>query len=135
VEVDSAGGNSLDRQTGSFHWRGGFVRPSYRRCFLIHSRTWLLGVPAGLVLMLLLIAALPFKREVTPQQWAEDLEKHLLGTDGRWGWDDATSVRLADEDIEKLQHRLIPRFDMLDTPEKGEEFRQITGALKRGELP
>jgi hypothetical protein len=46
---------------------------------------------------MLLVAALPIKRKITPQQWADDLEKYLLGSDGAWDWDDATSVRLADE--------------------------------------
>jgi hypothetical protein len=83
---------------------------------------------------MLLIAALPTKRKITPQAWADELEKHLLGTEGPYDWDDATSVRLADERLENLRCRLSD-FDMLVTTERREELRQIIEALRRGEIP
>ena len=83
---------------------------------------------------MLAVAALPIRRKITPQEWAIDLEKHLLGTEGPYDWDDATSVTLADERLESLRSRVLHDFHMLDTPEKREEFRQII-ALRRGEVP
>lgn len=78
--------------------------------------------------------ALPIKRKVTPQQWALELEPHLLGTDGPWDWDDATSVALADQKLEAVRGRL-PKFDLLTTEERRREFESIIAALKRGEIP
>jgi hypothetical protein len=77
----------------------------------------------------------PHKAKDHPQQWADDLEKHLLGTDGAYGWDDATSVTLAEERLENLRRRLTRDFDMVNSPEKREEFRQIIEAPRRGEFP
>ena len=74
------------------------------------------------------------KRKVTPQEWADELERHLLGTEGPWDWDDTTSEPLADPSLEQLRFTL-PDFDLLNTPEKTEEFRRIIEALRRGEIP
>ena len=60
-----------------------------------------LAVTVGLAVFLCAVAALPTRRKVTPQQWARELERHLLGKEGEWEWDDATSISLADE-------RLLP---------------------------
>ena len=104
--------------------------------YLIHSSlVWIGVVPVGLMVLMLIIAALPIKRKITPQKWADELEKHLLGTDGPYGWDNATSITLHDKRMENLRARLIPDFDTLETPEKREEFRQIIEALRRGEVP
>ncbi len=92
-------------------------------------------IPVGFVALVLVVAALPIKRRITPQQWADQLEKHLLGTGGAWAWDDATSMRLADERLESLRRRLTPHFDSLNTAEKRDEFKRIVDALKRGEVP
>jgi hypothetical protein len=109
--------------------------PEFLVAHFLYSRIWLLTVPAALVLAVLLVAALGPKRRVTPQKWADELEKHLLGTDRPYDWDDATSVKMADHKLENLRARLIPRFDSLDTAEKREELRQIIQALRRGEIP
>ena len=77
---------------------------------------------------------MPIKRKITPQQFADQLEPHLLGRDGAWGWDDATSVRLADERLEHLRVRL-GKFDNLASEEQREELRQVIAALRSGEIP
>ena len=102
--------------------------------YLSKDPTWLLTIPAGIVILALAIAALPIKRKVTPQQWASELEPHLLGTDGPWDWDDATSVALADPRLEAIRARLS-KFDLLATEERRREFESIIAALKRGEIP
>jgi hypothetical protein len=83
---------------------------------------------------MLVIAALPIKRNITPEQFADQLERHLLGTDGPWGWDDAISVTLADERLETLRGQLV-KFDRLTSKEQKEELREIVAALRRGEVP
>ena len=108
--------------------------PGLVAAYFLHSYSWILIGPGFMVVLMLIIAALPIKRKITPQAWADDLEKHLLGTEGPYDWDDATSVRLADERLENLRCRLSD-FDTLATPEKREELRQIVEALRRGDIP
>jgi hypothetical protein len=102
--------------------------------YALHSKVWILIIPLAVILLMLLIAALPIKKKITPQQFANLLEPHLLGTDGPWGWDDAISVALADERLELLRLSL-PKFDRLHTDELREELREIIAALRRGEVP
>jgi len=42
------------------------------------------NLPAAFILLMLLIAAIGTKRKITPQQFAEMLDPHLLGTGGPW---------------------------------------------------
>ncbi len=58
--------------------------PAALTAYLMHSLAWLVGVPFGIVVLMLFIAALPSKRHVTAEQFADELEKHLLGTEGPW---------------------------------------------------
>ena len=119
----------------SVAWLAFLVIPGFVAAYLLRSNGWIAVIPLGLVVLILAFASFAIKRKVTPQQWADELEKHLLGMDGAWGWDDATSVALADERLERLRGRLIAHFDRLDTPEKCEEFKEIIEALKRGDVP
>jgi hypothetical protein len=74
------------------------------------------------------------KREVSPEQFAEELEKHLLGKEGKWGWDDTTSIAFADERLERIRLGL-PKFDVLTRAAVREELETIIAALRRGEFP
>jgi hypothetical protein len=94
----------------------------------------MLLTPPLLVVTMLLVAALAPKRKITPEQFADGLEKHLLGTEKPHEWDETVSVALADERLAILQQSLV-RFDLLDTEEKREELRTIIEALRRGEVP
>ena len=98
-----------------------------------------LAIPVALVVLIVVLAAIAAafgsKRKITPQEWADELERHLLGTEGPYDWDDTTSVTLADPGLEMLRSTLIPDFDLLDTPEKTEELRRIIDALRRGDIP
>jgi hypothetical protein len=62
------------------------------------------------------------KRKTSPQEWAEELERHLLGTEGLYDRDDTTSMTLADPRLERLRSTLIPDFDLLDTPKRPKSF-------------
>lgn len=74
------------------------------------------------------------KHKTTPQQLADELERHLLGTGGTWDWDDTTSIAIADEQLDRLRRRLH-KFDSLTLPEREREFREIIASLRRGEIP
>jgi hypothetical protein len=94
----------------------------------------MLLTPPLIIISVVLVAALAPKRKITPEQFAERLEKHLLGTEGPCDWDDTLSVTPADERLEILQQSLIV-FNQLDTHEKRERLRRIIEALRRGEVP
>jgi hypothetical protein len=97
---------------------------------------WIIYIPAGIVVVVLIVAALPFSRKVTPEGFADELERHLLGTEGPWGWDDATSVRIADRRLEQLRLSLTltSRFDNLSRQEDRNELQAVIAALRRGEI-
>jgi hypothetical protein len=108
--------------------------PGFLLDYFLHSVVWMLLTPLLLIIAMLLVAALGPKRKLTPEQFADRLEKHLLGTEEPHGWYDTTSVELADERLGILQQGLGD-FDLLNTAEKREELRRIIEALRRGEVP
>jgi hypothetical protein len=109
--------------------------PAALAAYVLHSLVWLVAVPFGIIALALFIAALPIKRKVTPERFAEELEKHLLGTGGPWDWDDTTSVAIADPRLEEVRSRLGPNLDSLSHERDKDELRAIIAALRRGELP
>jgi len=102
--------------------------------YLSHSLIWLILIPVGIIILALLVAAVPRKRKVSPEQFADELERHLLGTEGEWDWDDVTSVAIADERLERIRWEL-PRFDTLSQEKDKEDLKTLIAALRRGELP
>jgi hypothetical protein len=110
--------------------------PAALAAYVLHSLTWLVVFPIGVILLAIFVAALPIKRKVTPEQFADELERHLLGTEGKWDWDDATSVAIADERLERLRWELA-KFDSDSLTEEKDraQLRAIIATLRRGELP
>ena len=102
--------------------------------YFLHNLAWLFVVSFGIIVLILFMAALPIKRQVTPEQFADELESHLLGTGGPWDWDDTTSIRIADERLERIRSEL-PKFDSLAREEDKAELKAIIEALRRGEMP
>ena len=80
------------------------------------------------------IAALPIKRKVTPEEFANELERHLQGTDDDDDWDRTSSVRIANPLLEDLRKSLTCGFDSLSNPENRAELGHIIEALRRGEF-
>ena len=108
--------------------------PATLTAYFLQNLVWLFVVPFGIIVLVLFIAALPIKRKVTPDQFADELESHLLGTGGPWDWDDTTSIRIADERLERIRWEL-PKFDSLAREEDKAELKTIIEALRRGEIP
>jgi hypothetical protein len=119
----------------------------FQRIFLgyMHGGTFRAGVSLGTIVFWLLmgvaavwlvIAAYKFGRHrtITPQHFADELERHLLGTEGKWDWDYTTSVAIADERLERIR-RGLSKFDGLARTKEQEELRAIIAALRRGEFP
>ena len=108
--------------------------PAALTAYVLHNLAWLVVVPLGIILLALFIAALPIKRKVTPEQFADELERHLLGTGGPWDWDDTTSVTIADPRLEEVRSRLGPNLASLSHEKDKDELQAIIAALRRGEL-
>jgi AcrR family transcriptional regulator len=109
--------------------------PAALTAYALHNLVWLAVVPFGIIVLALCIAALPIKRKVTREQFADELERHLTGTEGPWDWDDTTSVAIADPLIEEVRSRLGPNLDSLAHESDKDELRAIIAALRRGEQP
>ena len=69
--------------------------PAALIAYVLHSLVCLRVVPFGIIVLALGMAALPSKRGVTPEQFADELERHLSGTEGPWDWDDTSTVVIA----------------------------------------
>lgn len=109
--------------------------PAVLTAYVLHNLAWLVVVPFGIIVLALIIAALPIKRKVAPEQFADELERHLLGTEGPWDWDDTRSVAIADPRLEEVRSRLGPNLDSLSHEKDKDELRAVIAALRRGELP
>jgi hypothetical protein len=110
--------------------------PAALVAYLLRDLVWFIVAPIGIITALALIAA-AFRskgREVTPSQFADELERHLRGAEGPWDWDDTTSRLIADERLERIRWEL-PKFDSLTREEDKAELEAIIEALRRGELP
>jgi hypothetical protein len=76
--------------------------PAIAAAYFLHSAMWLGIIPPGIIVLAVLVSAIVGrkKRIVTAEQFANELERHLLGTEGRWDWDDITSLAIADERLD-----------------------------------
>jgi hypothetical protein len=56
--------------------------------------------------------------DLTPEQFADKLERHLNGTEGAWDWDNLTSIRIRDKRLDRLPPKDDPiRFvDLAEPP-------------------
>jgi hypothetical protein len=102
----------------------------------LHSWTWFFVALITEVILLCLVAAFgrSDKRDVTPQELAQELERHLIGNEGPYDWGATTSVEITDQRLNRLIPRLI-EYDRLDTAEKRQQFREMIEILRRGEIP
>jgi hypothetical protein len=100
-----------------------------------HSWAWGAGLPAVLLGVVGAILVNRRKRRITPQAWAAQLEKHLLGTKGPYDWKEATGHTFADKRLDNLRVRVAQEYKTLESQQKKDAFRQIIETLKRGDIP
>lgn len=110
------------------------IMPGIVLAYFFQSLVWLFVIPIGTVVALLFLNRVAPKRNMTPEEFADKLERHLLGTEGRWDWDDITSVRVADERLERIRQHL-PKFDSLKSEKDREELKALIEAIRRHEFP
>lgn len=96
---------------------------------------WAVIIPLATIAILLCVAALPIRRKVTLEDYANELERHLLGQDDDDDWDRTSSVRLSNERLERLRTSLPGSFDDLASDEDRKELKRIIESLRRGEVP
>ncbi len=105
--------------------------------YLWHSTAGLYFFLLGVILLLFVSAIFGIfrkKRIVTPEQFADELERHLLGTEGKWDWDDTTTIALADQRLERIRWDLSRFYSLSDDKDK-EELRALIGAIRSGNFP
>jgi len=124
----------LQGGAGCFFVQVILIVPAIAAAVIFHSAWLLVIVPSGLLVLWVALGKWGPKRKVTPEQFADELEPHLLGTGGAWHWDDVTSVGIDDKRLERLRAKLA-KFDNLILEERRIEFTQIIAALRRGEVP
>ena len=124
----------LQGGAGCFFVQVILIVPAIAAAVIFHSAWLLVIVPSGLLVLGVALGKWGPKRKVTPEQFADELEPHLLGTGGAWHWDDVTSVGIDDKRLERLRAKLA-KFDNLILEERRIEFTQIIAALRRGEVP
>src|SRR2546430_14159868 len=76
--------------------------PATLTAYFLHNLAWLVVVPFGIIVLALFIAALPIKRKVPPEQFADELESHLLGTGGPCDLGNTSQVAIADSRLEEV---------------------------------
>ncbi len=102
---------------------------------LLQSWLWGTSITVALLAIVGIVFYIRSKHRITPQTWAAQLEKHLLGTEGPYDWQHATSKTFADKKLDTLRVRIASEYKALDTPEKKEAFQRIIDSLQRGEIP
>jgi hypothetical protein len=115
--------------------------PAILTSFFLKSAIWLIAVPIGIivltmtvaVLAALLVIVLEIKSKLTPEQFADRLEKHLLFYTENRGTDDTLPSRIADERLERLALHIYTLDLRLETDRN--KVRAMIAVLRRGEIP
>jgi hypothetical protein len=96
---------------------------------------WFYCLPIGEIVLVFFIAArFGGKLQLTPEEFADRLERHLLGTEDVDEWDEITSCPVEDERLAHLQSTLW-KFDSLGRQEDKDELALVIAALRQGEIP
>jgi len=109
------------------------IVPGVVAAYISGNPNWLWISPVAVSAILLLIAALPIKRKITPQEFAVELEECLNGAAGDWGWDDTLSPRIADPRLDQVRGWLLLKLGTSDW--RDDQVAGVVAKLKRGEIP
>ena len=115
--------------------------PAILTTYFLKSAIWLIAIPIGitvLVMMMALLAGLiatvlDIKAKLTPQQFADRLEKHLLLHTENRSTDDTLPLRIADERLERLALDVY-NLDLTLESDR-DKVRAMIDTLRRGEVP
>jgi hypothetical protein len=110
------------------------VRSGRGHKYRLHDPSWAILVPLATIGILLGIAALPIGRNLSPIEYADELERHLHGIDSDDEWDRTASVRLKNPRLERLRQSLPDSFNDLKTEDDRMSLQQIIRALRNDEF-
>jgi hypothetical protein len=109
--------------------------PGAVTAIILHEASWAILIPLATIGILLGIASLPIRRNVSPAEYADELERHLRGPDDDDEWDRTASVRMKNPRLEQLRRTLPDSFDDLPTEEDRMSLQRIIEALRNGDYP
>jgi hypothetical protein len=115
--------------------------PAILTTYFLQSAIWLIAIPIGIVALVmivtitvaLLVAVLGIKSKLTPEQFSDKLERHLLSYTENRGNDDELPFSIADERLERIAWG-IHALDLRAESDR-DKVRVIIAALRRGEVP
>jgi|GEM_PF-3218790 len=64
------------------------------------------------------------RNRLTAADVADKIEKHLLGAEGEWDWDDFTSIPISNDDLDKI------RIQCIESENNREELKKIVEQLR-----
>jgi hypothetical protein len=105
--------------------------------YFSRSLIWLFAMPFATMLLVFVLAILATfrpKRNLTPEQFADELERRLHKLEGAMNSDDVLSISVADERLEQILWRLR-ELDFAPKEKQKEELKSAIAAIRRGELP
>lgn len=105
--------------------------PGFVAAWARHNFVWALVGPVITVALMLAIAALPLRRKVTPQAYADELQRHLDGLDDDDDWDETSNVRVANPRLEEIRLSLSSGFDSLSSEADRKELQQVIDRARR----
>ena len=92
-----------------------------------------------LIGLIVVLAIVPFFRLLTSiskrlnrrssAEVADKIERHILGTEGPWDWDDFTSVPIADDRLDSIRLRCL-ELERTSPEERTEELKRIVDRLR-----
>jgi len=120
--------------------------PAALMAYVLHNPAWLVAIQIALFVLILALAFVfgtlerlfgIGRRKGTPEEFANALEKCLLGEEPERGWDEPMDVTLADPRLEQVRQSLClrPNLYRLSTEKDKDELRAIIVSLRRGDLP
>jgi hypothetical protein len=116
--------------------------PAALLAYVFHNLAWLVAVPIALFVLIFAIAFVfgtlekllgIGRRKGTPEEFANALEKDLLGEEPERGCDEPLEVTLADPRLEQLRRSLClrPNLYRLATEKDKDELRYSLGIRNR----
>ena len=108
--------------------------PGMLAFYFSRSLVWLFATPFATIILILVLATFRPKRNLTPGQFADELERRLHKLEGAMNLDDVLCISVADDRLERILWQLR-ELDSAPKEKQNEELKSAIAAIRRGELP
>lgn len=98
------------------------------------SLIWLFAMPLATIVGLFVLANSLPKRNLTPDQFADELERRLSKLGDTMNLDDVLSISVADERLGRVLTQLR-ELEYAPMEKQTEELKSAIAAIRRGDLP